>query len=135
MNIKDKHSADDNLPILTVANAAKILCVHPRTLRIYDEQNLLVPQRSQYNRRLYSLDDIELGRLILFLTRNLALNLAGVRLMLATFEDLKIAPKDYIKKIEKISEIANITKSEQENNIKRLAKRGRRLTDETKTAK
>jgi MerR family transcriptional regulator/heat shock protein HspR len=55
--------------------------VHPRTLRIYEEEGLLCPQRRN-NLRLYSEADLERVRIIRFLTRRQGVNLAGVKVIL-----------------------------------------------------
>ena len=77
MEKKEKNNFDNNLAILPISAIAKALDVHQRTLRIYDKEGILCPNRSQKNRRNYSLNDLERAKLILFLTRNLALNLSG----------------------------------------------------------
>jgi MerR family transcriptional regulator/heat shock protein HspR len=52
--------------------------VHPQTLRQYERQGLLKPSRSQGKTRLYSERDLERVKLIVHLTRNEGVNLAGV---------------------------------------------------------
>jgi len=122
---KQKFKTD--VPILSVGAVAKSLNVHQRTLRIYDEQGILVPQRSKLNRRLYTLDDIERGKFILFLTRNLAINLAGVKIILRLLETSKVKPDDYMSYINKLATSINIDETAQEQNIQKLSKRGKRL--------
>lgn len=117
---------DTTLPILPISSVASALNVHQRTLRIYDSEGILCPKRTEKNRRNYSLDDLEKGKLILFLTRNLAMNLSGVRLILAMVEGNKIKPCDYISYIEKYVKIAGVDIKTQENNIEKTAKRGRK---------
>ena len=68
-----------NKPLIPISIAAELLEVHQRTLRIYDEKGLLCPKRNNKNRRLYSQNDIEKGKLILYLTRNLAMNLYNLK--------------------------------------------------------
>ena len=63
------------------ANAASIVSVHPRTLRIYEEEGLVCPHRRN-NLRLYSEADIRRVRIIRFLTRRQGVNLAGVKVIL-----------------------------------------------------
>ena len=60
--------------------AAELASVHPRTLRIYEEEGLLCPHRRN-NLRLYSEADIERVRVIRFLTRRQGVNLAGVKVI------------------------------------------------------
>ena len=73
-----------------ISVAANIAGVHPRTLRIYEEEGLLQPVRTPTNIRLYSDDDILRVRAIRYLTRRRGVNLAGVKiiLQLQTLEDL-----------------------------------------------
>ena len=113
-------------PILTIGAAAKILKVHHRTLRIYDAEGILCPGRSKYNRRLYSIDDIDRAKLILLLTQNFAVNLAGVKLILGLLERSKFKPDMYVDYIQNIAESLGINKEEQEYNKKRLSARGRK---------
>lgn len=113
-------------PILAIGKVAAILNVHQRTLRIYDEQKLLVATRSKQNRRLYSLNDVEKGRLIQFLTRNLAINLAGVRIVLRLLEMEKIKPELYMKYIKNVARAAKIDSKIQQYNVERLSKRGKK---------
>ena len=68
-------------PIFSIGIISEMLEVHQRTLRIYDDANLLVPQRTSKNRRLYSMEDVERGKFIQYLTRELGINLAGVRII------------------------------------------------------
>jgi MerR family transcriptional regulator, heat shock protein HspR len=56
--------------------------VHPQTLRLYEREGLLKPSRTRGNTRLYSDEDLELLSLILSLTRDLGVNLAGVEIIL-----------------------------------------------------
>jgi MerR family transcriptional regulator/heat shock protein HspR len=62
--------------------AAELIGVHPQTLRMYEQKGLLCPRKSLKNTRLYSQEDVELGRYIQKLTRELGANLAGVKKIL-----------------------------------------------------
>ena len=70
-------------PIYTIAVASEILETHPRTLMMYENMALVVPQRTQTNRRRYSQRDIHKLQTIQNLTRNHGVNLNGVRYILA----------------------------------------------------
>jgi MerR family transcriptional regulator/heat shock protein HspR len=72
---------DLNRPRYIISIAAELAACHPRTLRIYEEEGLLRPQRRN-NLRLYSEADIQRVRIIRFLTRRQRVNLAGVRVIL-----------------------------------------------------
>ena len=56
--------------------------VHPQTLRMYEREGLLTPSRSEGNTRLYTEQDLERLEVILQLTRELGVNLAGVEIIL-----------------------------------------------------
>lgn len=56
--------------------------IHPQTLRLYEREGLLAPSRSQGNTRLYTDDDLERLEVILKLTRELGVNLAGVEIIM-----------------------------------------------------
>jgi MerR family transcriptional regulator/heat shock protein HspR len=72
---------DPKRPRYFISIAAELASVHPRTLRIYEEEGLLCPQRRN-NLRLYSEADIQRVRIIRFLTRRQGVNLAGVKVIL-----------------------------------------------------
>src|SRR5215469_16372143 len=56
--------------------------IHPQTLRLYEREGLLTPSRSEGNTRLYTEEDLERLEVILHLTRDLGVNLAGVEIIL-----------------------------------------------------
>jgi MerR family transcriptional regulator/heat shock protein HspR len=56
--------------------------IHPQTLRLYEREGLLKPSRSDGNTRLYTTGDLERLEVILKLTRDLGVNLAGVEIIL-----------------------------------------------------
>ena len=66
-------------PIYTISVASEILDTHPRTLMMYENLGLVVPNRTLTNRRRFSQRDIIKLRLIQKLTRRHGVNLAGVR--------------------------------------------------------
>jgi len=68
-------------PRYIISIAAELASCHPRTLRIYEEEGLLMPQRRN-NLRLYSEADIQRVQIIRFLTTRQRVNLAGVRVIL-----------------------------------------------------
>ncbi len=65
-------------PVYMIGIAAELIGVHPQTLRMYEQKGLLRPRKSIKNTRLYSQEDIELGRHIQKLTQEMGMNLAGV---------------------------------------------------------
>ena len=62
----------------TISAVADQYGIHPQTLRLYEREGLLKPSRSEGNTRLYTDADLERLELILSLTRDLGVNLAGV---------------------------------------------------------
>lgn len=69
-------------PVYFISVAANLVGCHPRTLRIYEEEGLLEPVRTESNIRLYSDEDVERVRCIRYLTQVRGVNLAGVKLLL-----------------------------------------------------
>ena len=69
-------------PVFMIGIAAELIGVHPQTLRMYEQKGLLRPRKSIKNTRLYSEEDVELGRYIQELTRKMGTNLAGAKKIL-----------------------------------------------------
>ena len=80
------HQYDE--PVYLISIVAKILDIHPQTLRQYERENLICPSRSNGRIRLYSQRDIDKIKLILRLTRELGVNLAGVDIILRLKENV-----------------------------------------------
>ena len=74
-------------PVYVISIAANLAGCHPRTLRIYEEEGLLEPVRTETNIRLYSDEDLRRVRVIRYLTQVRGVNLAGVKLLLQ-FEEV-----------------------------------------------
>jgi MerR family transcriptional regulator, heat shock protein HspR len=69
-------------PVYMIGIASELIGVHPQTLRMYEQKGLLRPRKSIKNTRLYSQEDVDLGRYIQRLTQELGMNLAGVNKVL-----------------------------------------------------
>jgi MerR family transcriptional regulator/heat shock protein HspR len=65
-----------------ISAVAELYRLHPQTLRLYERVGLLKPSRSQGNTRLYTDSDLERLEVILNLTRELGVNLAGIEIIL-----------------------------------------------------
>ncbi len=65
-----------------ISAVAELYKIHPQTLRLYEREGLLKPSRSQGNTRLYSDRDLERLEVILNLSRDLGVNLAGIEIIL-----------------------------------------------------
>jgi MerR family transcriptional regulator/heat shock protein HspR len=86
-----------------ISNVAKTYDVHPQTLRLYERQGLLKPSRSEGNTRLYTDEDLERLELILNLTRELGVNLAGVEIILnmrARVEEMQKEIREFMELIQ-----------------------------------
>jgi MerR family transcriptional regulator, heat shock protein HspR len=79
MPVRAKKKAKAGYMISAVADLYKL---HPQTLRLYERVGLLKPSRSQGNTRLYTDSDLERLEVILNLTRELGVNLAGIEIIL-----------------------------------------------------
>lgn len=84
----DRRSKDPTRPVYVISVAAELVRVHPRTLRIYELEGLVCPARTRSNIRLYSENDVRRVLWIRHLTRNLGVNLAGVRVLFELEERL-----------------------------------------------
>ncbi|MCX6645641.1 MAG: MerR family transcriptional regulator, partial [bacterium] len=71
-----------NRPKYPISVVAEMVGVHPQTLRLYEREGLLKPQRTSRHTRLYSEDDIERLKSIICLTQDMGVNLAGVEIIL-----------------------------------------------------
>lgn len=80
------HGYDE--PVYLISVVAKVLCIHPQTLRQYEREGLVEPNRTDGRMRLYSQRDIDRIKMILRLTRDLGVNLAGVDVILQLKEKL-----------------------------------------------
>jgi MerR family transcriptional regulator, heat shock protein HspR len=73
---------EDEQTVFSISRTAKLLHVHPQTLRFYERAGFVKPVRARGDTRLYSQQDIDQLRLILHLTRDIGVNLAGVEIIL-----------------------------------------------------
>ena len=79
---------DYDEPLFLIGIVAKNLGIHPQTLRQYERENLVCPSRSNGRIRLFSQRDVDRIKLILRLTRELGVNLAGVDIILRLKENV-----------------------------------------------
>ena len=81
------HKYDE--PVYLISVVAKVLNIHPQTLRQYEREGLISPSRTEGKTRLYSQKDIDRIKTILRLTRDLGVNLAGVDIILRLKEQMQ----------------------------------------------
>jgi MerR family transcriptional regulator/heat shock protein HspR len=79
----------------TISAVAELYDIHPQTLRLYEREGLLKPSRSVGNTRLYEDSDLERLEIILSLTRDLGVNLAGVEIILNMREKMDAMQREF----------------------------------------
>jgi len=75
-------------PVYLISVVAKVLTIHPQTLRQYEREGLVCPSRTDGKMRLYSQSDIDKIKMIQRLTRDLGVNLAGVDIIIQLKEKI-----------------------------------------------
>ncbi len=96
-------------PVYMISIVAKILDIHPQTLRQYERENLIAPSRSDGRIRLYSQRDIEKIKTILRLTRELGVNLAGVDVVMRLKEKMEMMEREMAEMRVELSRLRNTT--------------------------
>ncbi|MCU1238315.1 MAG: transcriptional regulator, MerR family [Candidatus Solibacter sp.] len=105
-----------------ISSVAEQYEIHPQTLRLYEREGLLKPSRSDGNTRLYTAEDLERLEVILHLTRDLGVNLAGVEIILNMREkmgDMQSQIQDFIATLNRELAAHNVrpTASESRNSL------------------
>ena len=91
----------------TISAVAELYDIHPQTLRLYEREGLLKPSRSVGNTRLYEDSDLERLEVILSLTRDLGVNLAGVEIILNMREKMDSMQREFERFFEYLKSHAN----------------------------
>jgi len=99
-------------PVYVISIAASLAGCHPRTLRIYEDEGLVDPVRTETNIRLYSDEDVHKVRCIRYLTQVRGVNLAGVKLLLQ-FRDAGDLLREIASAIESMDGIAEDERGDQ----------------------
>ena len=97
-------TAKERTKFYHISGVARMFDVHPQTLRLYEREGLLQPSRSEGNTRLYSEDDLKRLEVILNLTRDLGVNLAGVEIIMNMREKMRLIENDVNEFLEYIKE-------------------------------
>ncbi|CAA6800793.1 MAG: HspR, transcriptional repressor of DnaK operon [uncultured Sulfurovum sp.] len=97
------HSYDE--PVYLISVVATMLDIHPQTLRQYEREGLVEPSRTGGRMRLYSMRDIDRMKLILRLTRQMGVNLAGVDVALKLKEQIDEMQKEIDTLREELSKV------------------------------
>lgn len=98
--------------------AAQLVGIHPQTLRLYEREQLVVPQRTARDTRLYSDNDIELLKEIQEMTQKMGLNLAGVKLIL----EMKTKALDMQKQLKKYQKEMDELQNKVQDEIRKVHK-------------
>ena len=77
-----------------ISVVSEMLGIHPQTLRLYEREGFIKPKRSGGNTRLFSEEDVEKLEMILRLTRQMGVNLAGVDVILSMREKMEQLQRD-----------------------------------------
>ena len=85
----DDNRLPEDEPIYVISVAARLVCMHPQTLRYYDRIGLMRPSRTSGRTRLYSRSDVDRLLKISRLTDDLGVNLAGVEVILNMTERME----------------------------------------------
>jgi len=89
-------------PILPISTAAELLGIKPRMLRFYEERGIVAPMRSSGNRRLYSLNDLNILSYVQYLTVVKGVNVSGVLEIQRILRRMKQATREaFMKEIQK----------------------------------
>jgi len=102
----------------SISAVAKMFSVHQQTIRLYEKQGLITPQRSSGNTRLFSEEDVDRLEEVIYLTHQLGINLAGVEMILKLKKQIKKLQDD----MNKVFEKTQLELGEQEKETKLLAK-------------
>ncbi len=75
--------------LIFISTAARMLGMHPQTLRKYERLGLVQPARTMGSMRLYTREEIERLRFIKRLVEDMGINLAGVHQLLEIAEVMR----------------------------------------------
>ncbi|WP_448587858.1 heat shock protein transcriptional repressor HspR [Thermocrinis sp.] len=85
----------------TISVVAEMYNIHPQTLRLYEKEGLIKPYRSRGRTRYYTEEDLKRLELVLTLSRELGVNLAGIEIIMKMREQME----EMEKQIQKLLEI------------------------------
>src|SRR5687767_7526302 len=112
----------------TISVVAETYDIHPQTLRLYEREGLLKPSRSEGNTRFYTDSDLERLELILNLTRDLGVNLAGIEIILNMREKMDEMQREFSMFIEMLRQHLSQELLQNDESIKNALVRVRPFT-------
>jgi MerR family transcriptional regulator/heat shock protein HspR len=110
-----------------ISAVAQSYGIHPQTLRLYEREGLLKPSRTEGNTRLYTEQDIERLELILSLTRNMGVNLAGVEVVLnmrQKMEQMRTEMQEFVAMVQREFGHQPVVSNEMKNALVRFVPSG-----------
>ncbi|HEY4719656.1 MAG: MerR family transcriptional regulator [candidate division NC10 bacterium] len=113
-------------PSYVISVVAELFGVHPQTLRTYEREGLIRPARTEGNTRLYSEEDLARLELILRLTNDLGVNLAGVEIILNMRERMERMRRETAEVFEAVLRVAGeeLLRRRQTPGLVRVGRRG-----------
>lgn len=111
----------------TIGSVAELYKIHPQTLRLYERENLLRPSRSLGNTRLYTDADLERLEIVLTLTREMGVNLAGIEVVLNMREkmiEMEHQMEDFIRYVQEnlLRGLGSLQQATKKDALARVAK-------------
>jgi MerR family transcriptional regulator, heat shock protein HspR len=113
---------EQNRPLYMISVAAELAGVHPQTLRIYERKQLVAPQRSAGNTRLYSQADVERLRFIHQLTQIEGVNLAGVERIIELQRQIEAAQAELEATVDRLRRVEAVAQAARES-VRELSRR------------
>jgi len=90
-------------PMIPIGIIANFLELSPKTLRFYEKSKILIPAKTSKKRKLYSLNDLEKGKVIKYLSIELGVNMVGIKIIFCLLTQLrKTEPEKHIEYINKL---------------------------------
>jgi len=132
-----------NKGFFSISAVAKMFSVHQQTIRLYEKQGLITPERSEGNTRLFSEENIDRLEEIIYLTHELGINLAGVEMVMNLKKQISKMQKEMNELFEKtqknLDDHAQASKHTIETSAKKLMSiknknAGPELTHDTNTS-
>jgi MerR family transcriptional regulator/heat shock protein HspR len=102
----------------TIGVVAETYGVHQQTLRLYEREGLLAPSRSKGNTRLYTDEDLARLEMILSLTRDLGVNLAGVAVILDILARMDQMQRDFEQFVEVLHDHVSVRLDDRESPLR-----------------
>lgn len=115
----------------SISAVAKMFSVHQQTIRLYEKQGLIAPNRSSGNTRLFSEDDIDQLEEVIYLTHEMGINLAGVEMILRLKKQIKKMQKDMNKIFDSTQEALDQENEKSKELLQTSAQRLLKLKNDT----